>query len=106
MSIEDNDTPLRNPPVIVPDTERAGTGQIVVTALGAIFIIAFVLFGINSQREHGSEPQQTASTQTAPDQAEAAAGGDQQQPAQPRNAGDSNAAGTTGQGGAEPKSAQ
>ena len=107
MNIEQSRDPLTHPPVLVTanDNDRASVGQVVATAVGAMFIIAFVLFGINNQRTERGHEETAAASAPVPGQDQAAQGAQQQQAQQQQGAGKSNAPSTTGQGGGEKNNA-
>lgn len=112
MNIEPSRDPLTHPPAVVTETgqhDRASVGQVVATTIGAVFIIAFVLFGINNQRIESGHDETAAASAPVPAQDQAAQGA-QQQPAQQQarqqqGAAKSNAPSTTGQGGGEKNNA-
>jgi hypothetical protein len=103
MTLQDRPQDQHRQIIVAPSAlHSASTLQITATLIGAIFIVSFVLYGINNQRDEGAAPQTTAAAALATPQPANAQQNNQQPAAPSQNAGKpggpSNPA-TTGQGG-------
>jgi len=66
MTLQDRPQDQHRQIIVAPSAlHSASTLQITATLIGAIFIVSFVLYGINNQRDEGAAPQTTAAAALA-----------------------------------------